>query len=86
MVMRLIAIVSPRFVYLYLHSIYSCYHIVSIAFQNGLYGAGEFVECSTEVAMEAKRWIDFVAYTMNKRSYELARAFRDDFQNITCSY
>ena len=27
--------------------------------------------------METKRWSDFVEYVINKKSYELARAFRD---------
>ena len=30
-----------------------------------------------EVAMEAKRYSDFVEYIIDKKSYELARAFYD---------
>ena len=35
------------------------------------------IECNTEVAMEIKRLSDFVMYIINKKSYELARAFRN---------
>ena len=37
----------------------------------------EVIECYTEVAMETKRWRDFVEYIIIKKSYELSCAFRD---------
>ena len=37
----------------------------------------ELIECNTDVAMETKRWTDFVRYLINEKSYELVHTFRD---------
>ena len=42
-----------------------------------LQSAREVKECNTEVAMETKRWSDFVEHIINKKSYERASAVRN---------